>query len=366
MSQITTQLRTPALALTSKQLHSNHRLPFVCVLVCGGLLLVLSLNGLAGGVVPGPNPTQSRGKASPSPTPSPNRFGDLLAKALAKSREEQEKTLDQHGPQFSGSFDSNHFSLTAFCKGGQLITVDYEVEDGAEATLGATTLSAKGFNTFEHHLEGTVVDQGELGLVKRDSFRLPDNFGSEPQPSILLVHAQIGKQRARFKLHAMGVGVQPNLTKPPRRKKPPVTTSSSYQTVGYSFLDGFARVGVGLPQGVLGDITVLPDIINTGNKQAADYLFTVNADFQSWAADFRAITIKVKDGHETLKTKWVRTDQFNEALTQSSEVRKQWDGLNSKHRPSLGKHQLMIRAWWSKANGGAACVQVADQVITVQ
>lgn len=339
----------------------NKRLAVAGVLLSCFALLALALHGSAQIDPNGPQ-QPANVKASPSPTPSKLDFGQLFAAALVKSREEQEKELNERGPQFPRSWSSHHFSMTAFCKAGAPIVVEYELEDGAEASLAVSIFSLKGFDFFQHRLEGEVIGKGALSLVRRDVVHLPAHFGEELQPGAIAVHARIGKKDARFKLHGLRIG---SFAKTARATDPWRTTLGlpvSYFSGNNSLVDGIP----GFQDDVISGIQVDPLTINIGERRMAEYSFTASQQFGTWAADFRSITVKSKNGREFETTKWVRTDQTNELLNADAPARGQWDGLNSRHRPSTGRHQLVIRAWWPKANGGAECIRIADEAITVK
>lgn len=319
-------------------------------------------------LLPGQGQT-SNSKASQSPTPdSKDEFGKSIRQALATSRMEQERQLNEHGPRFPDSYDSSHFTMTAFLSTKSSIVVEYDTLEEAEIKLAVSTLSEKGFQYFVAGLKGTVIGPGTIGSVKRAVVELPAYFGVDPQPGVIGIRAQIatpkGKKDAPVELHGMGVGVSNPF--PPAGEEGTTFEPASYRAAGRAAGDLIERLMV-VQSNVLNIITVSPETISIKQNGKTDYSFVANTWFGEWAADFRSITTSTtKDGRQKFKTKWVKTYEPGEQLLANTATGANWDGLNFKGRPSIGRHKLVLRAWSSKANGGAACVRTSRQTITVQ
>lgn len=331
----------------------------LCLVLASAALLILLHSGLSQIRIPlGKGQQSNSNKSSAS---KDDDFGKVFKDIMAASVVEQERQLNAHGPQFPATYDSSKFSMTGFLKARLPILIEYELEKGAEAKLGIVLLSIKNFEIFNHRLEGEIIGDGPIGPIRRDRIELPDRFGPEFQPGLIGLQARVEiagkKKEARFELHTLGLGEPP--------KAPGSGPEKANFMLTSSVADLFESIGGG-QSNPISSISIAPVAFSPSQKERTNYSFVPTNTFGAWAADFRSLSSTIKDGRETIKTKLVKRYEPGEQLTANETIEKQWDGLNTKGRPSRGSHRLVIRAWWSKANGAAACVRTASQIITVQ
>jgi hypothetical protein len=320
------------------------------------ILFLVALGHLA------PSSNAQRGVGTPqghaSPTPTPD---DKLKAALRQVREQQERELNEHGPQPSSTSSTGSFSLMSFVRAGWPLVVEYELETGAEAQLEIVTLNDRGFHLFKHRLAGAEIGGG----ARRDIVTIPGEFG-ELQPGTIGFSARLktpdGSRKAEFKLHGLGVGLE----KLHARERP--AASPQFDMPAFGFLKSSFPL-TALPQtGVIQDLDVTPELINTAQGEKAKFRFVPAQNFEQWAADFRTVTHSVQDGMDVTKTKLINTKEFRSALSGGSEAYGDWDGKNFRGKLSKGPHQLAVRAWWSAASAGAgaSCFRNADKQIVVE
>lgn len=329
----------------------------VCLVLASALFLTLLRSGLS--QIPIPIGKGQQSNSNKSSASKDDDFGKVFKDIMAASVVEQERQLNAHGPQFPATYDSSKFSMTGFLKARLPIVIEYEVEKGAEAKLGVVLLSVKNFEIFNHRLGGEEIGDGAIGPIMRDRIELPDRFGSEFQPGLIGIQARVeiaGKKKpARFELHGVSLG---------EPFKASGARPDDFMPAS-SVADLFESLGGG-QSNFIDSIRITPVAFSTSQRERTNYSFVPTNTFGAWAADFRSLSSTIKDGRETIKTKLVKRYEPGEQLTANETIEKQWDGLNAKGRPSRGSHRLVIRAWWSKANGAAACVRTASQMITVQ
>lgn len=332
----------------------------VCLVLASAAFLTLLRSGLAQIKIK-PLGQGQQSNSNKSSTSKDDDFGKAFKDIMAASVVEQERQLNAHGPQFPATYDSSKFSMTAFLKARLPIVIEYELEKGAEAKLGVVLLSIKNFEIFNHRLGGEIIGDGTIGPIRRDRIELPDRFGPELQPGLIGLDARVeiaGKKKtARFELHGLGIGEPPKASGP----GPGVVELMPASNVA----DWFESLG-GRPVDPISSIRITPVAFSPSQKERTNYSFVPTNTFGAWAADFYALSFTMKGGRETIKTKLVKRYEPGEQLTANETIEKQWDGLNTKGRPLRGIHSLVIRAWWSKANGAAAYVRPASQKITVQ
>lgn len=329
----------------------------VCLVLASAAFLTLLRSGLS--QIPIPHRKGQQSNSNKSSASKDDDFGKAFKDIMAASVVEQERQLNAHGPQFPATYDSSEFSMTGFLKARLPITIEYELEKGAEAKLGVVLLSVKNFEIFNHRLGGEIIGDGPIGPIMRDRLELPDRFGPEFQPGLIGLQARIEnagkKKNARFELHGLGLG-EP-------------FKASGAGPADFMLVSSVANLLESLGGGqssFIDSIRITPAAFSTSQRERTNYSFVPTNTFGAWAADFRSLSSTIKDGRETITTKLVKRYEPGEQLTANETIEKQWDGLNTKGRPSRGSHRLVIRAWWSKANGAAACVRTASQLITVQ
>lgn len=331
----------------------------LCLVLASAAFLTLLRSGLS--QIPIPLGKGQQSNTNKSSASKDGDFGKVFKGIMAASVVEQERQLNAHGPQFPDTYDSSKFSMMCFVKADETFGIDYEAEKGAEVELSAVLLNVKNFEIFKHRLGGEIIGDGTIGPIRRDRIKLPDRFGPEFKPGLVGLQARVeiaGKKKAaRFELHTLALG------------EPPKASGSGPEAADFvlasSVTNLFESLGGG-QSNPISNISITPVAFSPSQKERTNYSFVPTNTFGAWAADFRSLSSTIKDGREKIVTKLVKIYEPGEQLTANETVQKQWDGLNTKGRPSRGRHRLTIRAWWSKANGAAACVRPASQLITVQ
>ena len=277
-----------------------------------------------------------------------------LQELLAGSRAEQEKLLNEKGPQVSKSFSSSRFSVGAFVQAGWAMVVEYKLEEGAEGKLQVSTFSDRGLHDHTFKLAGVDIGNG----VKRDVLHVPDDF-KEREPGYILITAskkddQGKKQRANIMVYSLGVGVAddfPGLfnaaARPPRQHSPFILARFNFFRPNTS------------------DITITPELLDTAQGQMIQYKFIPPSDFGAWSANF-GVVVNNSDGESEVRR--VTEQYFNTPLNRGNESSGTWNGKNSKGKVKKGQYQIAITAWWSSASvgNGSSCVLNSDSTFTVQ
>lgn len=277
-----------------------------------------------------------------------------LQELLAGSRAEQEKLLNEKGPQVSKSFSSSRLSIGAFVQAGWAMVVEYKLEEGAEGKLEVATLSDRGLHRGRFKLAGTDIGNG----VKRDVLHVPRDF-REREPGMLFIGAtkkdEQGKEkRANIKVYSLGVGVAddfPGLFNADARHP---QQGPHFILAKYNPLTRNAS-----------DITITPELLDTTQGQLIRYRFIPPSDFGAWAANF-GVVVNNPDGESQVRR--VTEQYFNSPLNRGNESSGTWNGKNSKGKVKRGQYQIAITAWWSSASpgGGSSCVLSSDNTFTVQ
>ena len=330
------------------------------------MVLMLALNSS------GQNPPAAQTHQQPSPSPTPDKGKEFFR----KMREEQERDLNQHGPQPSASSQTGGYSMLAFIRAGWPLVVEYEIESEAVAELDLVTLNDRGFHIFKHRLEGidigdevTLSDGPQQAVrlrYRKDIVRVPAEFG-DLQPGTIGFSARMktttGSRKARFRVLLLGVGVSTGVSSERRPHERRETESLSFSLIKSNF-----GMSLPLPDSALRNVDISPEVIDTSLGEKAAYSFIPAENFAYWAADFNAVTYGIKDGIEVTKTKRIFTKEFNNEINGGSQAQGDWDGRNARGKFSRGPHQLAIRAWWSAGSvgDGKSCVRNADKLITVQ
>jgi hypothetical protein len=299
------------------------------------------------------------------PTPAQPSLPSGLSGIFAASREEQVQALDKLGPQFPPSFDTGKFMILAFVKGNWPVQIEYQLEAKSAAVVTVVAITSRGLKSFEGHLPGT-------GERRMEKFQLPDNFGDQPEPGLITIESlsdlRDQKDHVDFHLYGIGLGVEAGRFKAAGfHRSQPEMLARQLILVSDSFQSRTSSNAWSLLQSDVIDLDFTPASIDAGQGDKVTYTFRPLNKFGRWAADFRSVTREPDaEGRVIPKTKWVRTDRFDEEIGPPDSVRKEWDGKDSKGQISHGEHRLMVRAWWSALKGGASATRIADQSIIVE
>lgn len=269
-------------------------------------------------------------QASPSPTPS----------ALSRKYEAEIRELRKNGPKLPDEIGKGGFTMKALIRGGWPITVEYELEEGAEGYIRFLVPEWK----WPPLLYFEKLESTGAGKISRKEFFLPESLPEESLPYQITFDF---KEDAHFRLRGIGFGLKTikKLFKPHSNVR-----SADFQH----------RYFIRFPQSdKIKDLKCSPETINTGQGETLSYSFVPGADFSSWAVAF--YVDKETNGVE--KSYLVRTQRFNE-IFENKLVDQRWDGRDDSGGFSDGRHHLAISAWWSDGSDPSVFVQ-SDQIITV-
>jgi hypothetical protein len=281
-----------------------------------------------------------------------------------KQQKEQQQPIDilallnEQGPQFPQTFDTSKFTITTFVKGGWPLVIEYELEKNSLAVMTLKAQTDRGPQNFVQNLSGE-------GGRRTEMLQIPERFGDKIVPGFIAIEAftNLGgeKKHTDFQLYGIGLGVERVAFEAPE----PLTGQVVPAAYSLRLPDVFSSVKL-FQSEVISGPTFDPDTINVGAGNKITYRFQPRDKFGMWAADFRAITKQTNsDGSVVRKTKWVRTDQFDEEIG-PREVVRDWDGKDRKGKISPGEYRLTIRAWWSAVKGGKSVVRLADKNILIK
>jgi hypothetical protein len=220
------------------------------------------------------------------------------------------KALSESGPQFLAEYLLSNFSARVFVRGGAPMVVEYQLGNEAAATVTLTVKTKKDEQTFTRRLEPTG------GEVKHEVFRLPEAFGKKPAVATLSVKAE---------------------NKDPARQEPP----------------DFEVYGLGMGEKAVGSMVIeglsfQPGRVHATGKEKAAYSFHSRSDFPSARVEFR-LTGRTPGGQ--LFNRAVGDEKIKR-IRRGDSVSREWDGRNRKGEVSKGRHQLVVKAWYTEKKGG--------------
>lgn len=229
--------------------------------------------------------------------------------ATEPQNRELENQLHHHGPKFSHLYNMSAFMIMGFVKGGWPLVIDFEHPEPGYVELMVRTKTS---DTFRYRLDGGETGHRHIVLP------LPSNLGDEPVPALIAVTATTAKNSdktlAGFRLLGLGAG--------PR-------------SVGSVAVD---------------KVTIATDKIQSSLGQTAAYSFYSHSTFEHAAVDF----MKVIDDYDGEKHEWINKYSLSDGVKADQwvgeEERLDWDGHDSKSRPSLGAHKLQVRVWHNQGD----------------
>lgn len=220
------------------------------------------------------------------------------------------KVLSESGPQFLAEYLLSNFSARVFVRAGAPMVVEYRLGNEAAATVTLTVKTKKDEQTFTHRLEPTG------GEVRQVVFRLPEAFGKKPAVATLSVKAE---------------------NTDPGNQQPP----------------DFEVYGLGMGEKAVGSMVIerlsfQPGLVHATRKEKAAYSFHSRSDFPAARVEFR-LTGHTPGGQ--LFNRSVGEEKL-EGIRRGASVSREWDGRNRKREVSKGRHQLVVKAWYTEKKGG--------------
>lgn len=267
--------------------------------------------GTAGAAALGTEPGGAAHRTSPQipiPIPIPIPFFQSDAKKISKK-----------GPIFPAEFNLSDFKFKAFVTGGWPLFFDYELERPGRVTL---TIKVKKSKPFVYEFRGTSAGR------HAETITLPPHLGGKPVVASYSFKA-VGDNTPDAALvpldvHALAVG----------------------EAVGSS---GIAEINFHPP-----DV----QIIQGRPATAAAYSFRALRPFSGgMQADFRRVLGS--------KTRSVGKQSHRRPIARGEKVEGVWD-CRKGGSPSLGRHRLFVRAWYTLQSSGSFAVGNSTQSVLVR
>jgi hypothetical protein len=252
--------------------------------------------------------------------------------------------LSSEGPLFPDTFDLNNIKFQAFLKSGWTLDFVYELTQPATIVV---TVELRGYLPQVHEFKGMHPGRHE------ESVPLPDVPGGLQAATYSIKAVTVepaAPDTIPFTLISMTAGEAraaslPSLKRPTLPPAfPPALRGAAFTNAAFSPLSAPYRAGV--PLG-LEAITFAPrDIRLQGGRPCANaaYSFRTTLAFNGGAAADVQLT---NGGRSTLVTR----QSFRRRLEPGETVNGNWDCTKA-GSPSVGRHVLFVRAWFTVQGGG--------------
>lgn len=235
--------------------------------------------------------------------------------------DQEARELNAEGPKIPQSFDQSNFKFTAFVPPGDSpLFLDYELEQPGYVILAIIEKKKRFILPFFYEFRGTSVGRHE------ELIRLPAYLGGGSSPSVATYTIRaLSEQTLRpivVIIHGLSVGEQ---------------------AVGSSGLDRLRFE----PR----DIQVIGDRPATN----ANYSFRAVRPFNGGAKAY----VRLLNGRSSVE---VSSQAFTRNIGPGEVISDVWD-CKKDGRPSLGKHMLFVKAWFTIQEGGAFAFASSSQVL---
>ena len=271
--------------------------------------------------------------ATPTPTPAGTSAAELEA-------------LSMNGPAIPAAFPLNDLKFRALFRWGWAVRLVFELAQPGNVTL---TISPDGYATpLVYEARGLSAGVHERSFTLPDAFKVqrPDVTGAATYSIKAMTEGTPAEGVDPFYLRSMAAG-EPAARRGDAVAAPPDDfaqlrgarlTDAAY---GFAAARYFAGDGMGIE-----DIVFTPrDIVVIGDRPSANapYSFRVTLPFSGGAQ----AEVRLLNGGSSAT---VSTQSF-ERLEAGQTVNGTWDCLRE-GAPSLGRHRLLVRAWYTIQKGG--------------
>jgi len=226
--------------------------------------------------------------------------------------------ISKKGPIFQAKFNLSDFKFKAFVKGGPLF-FDYELEQPGHVTL---TIKVKKAKPFVYEFRGTSAGRHE------ETITLPSHLGGKPLVASYSIKAVSDKTTGAglvpLDVHAMAVG----------------------EAVGSS---GITEVNF-QPR----------DVQMIQGRPAANATYSFRA-IRPFSGGLAADVMLVVGG----MSETVSTQSYRRQIARGELVEGVWDCKKGR-MPSLGRHRLSVRAWYTLQTGGSFAIGNSLQTVLVR
>ncbi len=265
--------------------------------------------------------------------------------------------LSEQGPQFPASLDTSDFSVLYIVRANWPIAINYELEEGASATLFVKPLQRG--EPIELELRPTGI-----GKVREALINTPSNYGRAAQAAQLRFMATVrdsrGTRPANFIIHSLGCGggaFAEDSDEGPRPRRH--IRDRHFQPV--MFREGAQRLASN--KVAINGIQLQPsDRLNASNGGQLNFRFQSANDFNRWAVILQRQTKTGGTVWEVERTMWF----LSEPIKRGGSVSKLWDGKNDRSRIVAGSYKLVLCAWTAVNSDGSALASFSSPAIEVK
>lgn len=297
---------------------------------------------------PTPTPQPRRGQrtgttdattSTPTPTPTPGGMstgekvaiaggiGAIIAVAIAAHGHGNINShkLSHDGPQFPDSFSFSRFAVKGFVRGNWPVFVEYELEEPGHVVF---SIKADGVDDFSQELDGTPGRHETL-------LKLPAEFGDAPQVGTYTIVA---------------IADDPSAVAASRRRPRPISLKI--------YTLGVGDKAVGSPG--IDQISFGPSSVK--QNESASYRFHSLFEFNRATVDFMRIE-RARGGE--INAKRIGRKDLERGIQQDAWIENSWDCKEGR-KPSLGVHQLHVRAWRGVDSGGDWVAAMSKEFVRVE
>lgn len=212
--------------------------------------------------------------------------------------------LKHSGPQVPPAFALNSFSIKGLVKGNWPMVMDFSLDSPGKVQVAISAQGAQEVYTF-------TLSNNQTGR-RQMKWELPGKLGDDLRPALITVTATEAYQTGKvFNISGFGVG--------PR-------------AVGSVAID---------------QLMFSPDGIHIANRDIALYRFFSHSNFENASAEFRQLGA---GNYNILVNSQPIEGGVNANRWIGDAERRSWDGFDTHHQISLGRHRLLVRAWHSEGD----------------
>lgn len=240
-------------------------------------------------------------------------LGYLVHEAFSEdANNPKDPQWDTNGPIIPEHFNFSDLKIGGYIQGGWPVAIDYQLSRPGSAMLMVQINNGKYYN---YQLDGANTNR-QIKI-----FKLPQTLGDKPVRAIIEIHATSDSSG--------------------------ITTLVPIKIFGFAC--GSKAVGsIGIDQ-----INFGPDSINVNLGELAHHFYFAHKSFNKVQEEFRKIenrngTIQVGGiAYKNVYDPFRSIDETSGQWIGKDDPSYTWDGKTEQKRPSIGIHQLQVRAWYT-------------------
>ena len=273
---------------------------------------------------PEPSPTELVPPTSyPQPYLFPFREPDIAKSATSRWNSEvnQVAMLDQWlelGPMFRNVVDMSRFNMDVLMAPSSTMVMSFR-SDNNSINIG-TTLAGDNMPTQPLQAQLTTASDGSIVAA----IDMPDNLGAT-SGEVAMVNISIDVTDSSGNpapIRISRIGLLPNTNTPGH-------TEADLREFGYEI----TNISFGPPE-----------IIRPSDGQDTNYSFYSRAEFKRASVDFWRINPSRQHISENVDQQLI-PERIRKGVWIGKDGSRHWNGLNWKEQPSIGQHELQIKAW---------------------